>query len=62
MALARTTDRGTEFPLVSCLLRALASRLQELKQAKDQGLITEAEFQQGKSDLVSGIAGASKTV
>ena len=41
---------------------SLASRLQELKQAKDQGLITEAEFQQGKSDLVSGIAGASKTV
>ena len=41
---------------------SLASRLQELKQAKDQGLISEAEFQQGKSDLVSGIVGASKTV
>jgi hypothetical protein len=41
---------------------SLASRLQELKQAKDQGLISEAEFQQGKSDLVSGIIGASKTV
>ena len=41
---------------------SLASKLQELKQAKDQGLISEAEFQQCKSDLVSGIVGASKTV
>ena len=41
---------------------SLASKLQQLKQAKDQGLISEAEFQQCKSDLVSGIVGASKTV
>ena len=41
---------------------SLASKLQELKQAKDLGLMSEAEFQRCKSDLVSGIVGASKTV
>ena len=40
---------------------SLTGKLQVLKQAKDQGLISEAEFQQSKSGLISGVVGGSKT-
>ena len=41
---------------------SLTGKLQVLKQSKDQGLLLEAEFQQSKSDLISGVVmGGSKT-